>query len=432
MLTLLAKEVLDRKLGQGKPRQNKPDFDALSPDLQWKIVRARERRESLIQLGAIALVGLFAAPMVIPQLNEQMDISLHEGREIKLGPFTIYEAPPALEAIGVLPPSSLEPIAVGDTIAGFTVNSGYGDRVHPIYGDVRFHNGVDLPTPTGTAIFAPGASSSRVKVDCKDQPGGAGKYAEISSPDIPGITFQAMHLSKCITGLHPGGSVIAATGNTGASTGPHLHWSQLDSATWDYQHPQKGYLEWALTGQQPKTLEQIDQGAVPFEAFLDDEILKCAIGNAEGTRGDDCSPNPAYFGHTDPGNGVRNMGSFSLQSYHGASSPEEADQIWLPKLKEAQKQLQAEAEAKFGTPLSKAALAAGVDLFNQAPAAAQDYVRHLATANPTPQQIIDARSRSFIDPSTGRLDAPGLGNSMNRVQQDQTRRVNEVLEQVNR
>jgi hypothetical protein len=201
----------------------KPAFDDLSPDLQWHICQRQERVELVVQMGAIAAIGLLALPMISPALNKQMDISLHEGREIKIWGVTIYSVPPALEAIGVLPPEALQAVEVGDAIAGYEVNSGYGDRTHPIYGDVRFHNGVDLPTDEGVPIYAPGAKSSRVKVDCKNQPG-AGLHAEISSPDIPGLKFQAMHLSDCATGLHPGGEVIARTGNTGDSTGPHLHW----------------------------------------------------------------------------------------------------------------------------------------------------------------------------------------------------------------
>lgn len=427
MLSLIAKAAIARKAA--KPAQAKPDFDSLSPDLQWRIVRTRERWESLIQLGAVALLGLLTAPMVIPQLNQHMDTVLHNGLEVKLGPITVWRSAPVLETIGVLPPSSLEPIEVGDEIGGFRVNSGYGMRIHPIYGDERMHNGVDLPTPEGTALFAPAARSSRVKVDCKDQSGGAGKYAEITSSDIPGKILVAMHLSKCITGLHHGGTVIAATGNTGASTGPHLHWEQIDAATGARQPPQKGYLQWALTGQQPKTLEQINQGAVPFQSLIDDELLKCAIGNAEGTMHDDCSKNPAYFGHLDPGNGAANLGAFSYQ--HGASSPDEANAKQIKRLRTAEQGIQQKAVEKFGQPLSKAALANALDLWNQAPLAGDDFVQHLRTAAPSPQEIIDARSRSFVDPDTGRLDAPGLGNSEEHVRHDQTRRTDEVLEQVN-
>jgi murein DD-endopeptidase MepM/ murein hydrolase activator NlpD len=427
MFSLVAKAAISRKLG--KPKQVRPDFESLSPDLRWQIVKARERREAFIQAGAIALVGSLLAPMAVPQLNRRMDAVLHDGVEVKVGPITVWQSEPVLETIGVLPPSSLESVEAGDEIAGYRVNSGYGMRMHPIHGDKRMHNGVDLPTPTGTALFAPGARSSRVKVDCQYQAGGAGKYAEITSPDIPGLTFVAMHLQKCITGLHHGGAVIAATGNTGSSTGPHLHWEQIDSTTGQRQHPQKGYLQWSLTGQQPKTLEQINQGAVPFRAFLDDELLTCAIGNAEGTKDDNCQPNSAYFGHTDPGNGAANLGAFSYQ--HGASSPREADAKQIKRLRKAEQSIQQKAVEKFGQPLSKAALVNALDLWNQAPLTGDDFVAHLRTADPSPQEIIDARSRSFVDPARGQLDAPGLGNSEETVRHDQTRRTDEVLEQVN-
>jgi hypothetical protein len=49
-------------------------------------------------------------------------------------------------------------------------------------------------------------------------------------------------------------------------------------------------------------------------------------------------------------------------------------------------------------------------------------VTHLATHDPTPEQIVEARAKSYIDPATGALDAPGLGNSMVNVEADQHRR----------
>jgi hypothetical protein len=164
------------------------------------------------------------------------------------------------------------------------------------------------------------------------------------------------------------------------------------------------------------------------ETALADEEIICAIGNSEGTRGDDCSPNPAYFGHADPGNGAHNMGTFSYQ--HGASSPEEADKKWLPVLRSAEADIQGQAIAKFGQPLSKAALLAAIDLYNQAPAAGNDFVQHLETHDPTPEQIINARAKSFVNPASGALEAPGLGNDPARVSADQERRVQELLEAI--
>jgi lysozyme len=268
----------------GKPRYVRPEFDDLSPDLQWQIATRWERLELILQLGCLTLLGALIAPMAIPGLNRQMDIALHEGRDIKLFGITVYTIPPALETLGIIPPEALQPIKAGDVITGYTINSGYGDRWHPIYQENRFHSGVDAPMETGTKIYAPGQRRSRVKVDCLSPgaSGGGGLTAVIESPDIPGKQLLAMHLSRCATGLHPGGSVIAASGgdpadpNAGDSTGPHLHWSEKEwmpeENQWVTVHPKKGFLQWALTGTPPQTLQDL---VIPKTA---EELIKSFEG----------------------------------------------------------------------------------------------------------------------------------------------------------
>ena len=420
MLALLVKDAISRKDGQ--PQQVKPAFEDLSPDLQWHICQRRERLETCVQLGAIVLVGLLTAPVLIPGINRQLDITLHEGRQFKLFGMTVYESEPALEALGILPPEVLQPVQESEMIAGYPVTSGYGPRQSPCLGCSSDHKGIDLGTPVGTPIYAPAAQRSRVKVECWTDSGGGGLVADISSPDIPDIKFQALHLSECATGLHPGGSIIARTGATGNGTGPHLDWRQRDKITDEHQPPQKGYLQWVLTGSKPRTFKEINATAIP----LTDSLIKCAIGSAEGTVHDDCSPNSHYFGHVDPGNGAANLGVFSYQ--HGATTPQEADRKQLENLKSQIPSYQAQSQEKFGADLSKAALLAVLDLHNQAPEAAQDFIDHLPNAAPTPQEIIDARAASFINPATGSLDAPGLGNTWDGVKADQERRTGALLD----
>ena len=154
-------------------------------------------------------------------------------------------------------------------------------------------------------------------------------------------------------------------------------------------------------------------------------LRACTIGVAEGTRDSNCKPTRYYIGHTDPGNGADNLGRFSYQ--HGARSPEEADRKQLKRLRIAEIELQAAATAKFGRPLSKIAIATGLDLWNQSPEAATDFVQHLPTANPTEKQIVKARSQSYVDLETGQLDAPSLGNSHKQVEADQAWRTGEVI-----
>lgn len=154
----------------------------------------------------------------------------------------------------------------------------------------------------------------------------------------------------------------------------------------------------------------------------DDEILKKAIGRAEGTRDRNGNPTAAYGGHTDPGNGKANLGSFSYQ--HGASSPGEADQKWLAVLRKAEPGIQAQAIAKFGQPLSKAALVAALDAYTQSPDAGKRFVPHLSTNDPTPAQIIAARTEALNE--SRRV----LGGGPLNVPADQQRRVNRLLEQL--
>lgn len=240
--------------------------------------------------------------------------------------------------------------------------------------------------------------------------------------------MKMLHLSFCTPGNYKQGKSFALTGDTGIGTGAHL-----DARRQDKTQPTKADVEPYLTGKllprSPVVVASADIDVSDVkEGELSDQELTCAIGAAEGTRDSECKTNDAYDGHTDPGNGARNQGSFSYQ--HGPSSPAEADKQQLIRLRLAEEGLQAKADAKFGRSLSKPALAAALDLWNQSPAAGEDFVNNLTTATPNGQQIIEARSKSYVNPATGQLDAPGLGNSAAKVEADQARRTDEVLRQL--
>lgn len=100
-------------------------------------------------------------------------------------------------------------------------SSPFGWRIHPIYGDTRFHAGVDLSAPTGTPIVA---SRAGVVTVASYEGGGAGYYVNINHLD--GYVTRYMHMTHYI--VSPGqtvkaGQIIGYCGSTGASTGPHLH-----------------------------------------------------------------------------------------------------------------------------------------------------------------------------------------------------------------
>lgn len=94
-------------------------------------------------------------------------------------------------------------------------------RKHPITGRISPHKGVDYGLPIGTPIIAP---SDGVVEHVAYQARGAGRYIKIKHGHI---TTVYMHLSKTL--VKPGqrvkkGERIALSGNTGGSTGPHLHY----------------------------------------------------------------------------------------------------------------------------------------------------------------------------------------------------------------
>ena len=101
--------------------------------------------------------------------------------------------------------------------------SGYGYRIDPIYQTKRFHKGMDFSAEVGTEIYATGAGT----VTFAGWKQGYGNCVIIDH----GYDYETLyaHCSKIKKGLRRGskvqrGDVIAYVGNTGKSTGPHLHY----------------------------------------------------------------------------------------------------------------------------------------------------------------------------------------------------------------
>jgi murein DD-endopeptidase MepM/ murein hydrolase activator NlpD len=101
------------------------------------------------------------------------------------------------------------------------INSDFGTRLSPWAPAVEFHGGLDIGVPAGTAVHAP--APGRVVF--------AGRHAEYGIAvilDHGGDTTSIYgHLSRITVHLDDKverGQVIARTGNTGRSSGPHLHY----------------------------------------------------------------------------------------------------------------------------------------------------------------------------------------------------------------
>jgi hypothetical protein len=161
-----------------------------------------------------------------------------------------------------------------------------------------------------------------------------------------------------------------------------------------------------------------------------DSLVARTVGHAEGTRTADGSKTRAYYGHSDPGNGVWNLGSFSYQ--HGAKSPEEADEKQLQRLQRQADVIRQKADA-HRLSLSLEEELNAIDLANQAPLAALDtpgYVEWLKKARDRgltgSEAVLWARTQSYWNPRSNRWEAPGLGNTEGNISHDQNRRLTAI------
>ncbi|MGB6169524.1 MAG: hypothetical protein WBF52_18215, partial [Geitlerinemataceae cyanobacterium] len=147
-----------------------------------------------------------------------------------------------------------------------------------------------------------------------------------------------------------------------------------------------------------------------------------AIGMAEGTRTVDGGKTSLWQSHTDPGNYKRNQGTFSNQ-IDGANA-DDADRLQLVRVRKFANKL-----AWENPELTELELVGGADLYNQAPRAAAVYLEELEKAREKGlsdrEAIVEARTNSYITPE-GKLDAPGLRNSLDFVRYDQNRRMAEI------
>ena len=102
-----------------------------------------------------------------------------------------------------------------------TIGDGFGMRIHPILHIKRMHEGIDFVTDDGTPVYVTGNGI----VDFTGVKEGFGNVVEVNHGF--GYTTIYAHLSKIL--VRDGqkvkrGQEIALTGDTGLSTGPHLHY----------------------------------------------------------------------------------------------------------------------------------------------------------------------------------------------------------------
>ena len=226
----VAKEVATAKseleLEKTELEKSKDELDAAEEDLKAKREEADELLNQLLAKGAEYEALLDEAETknshVLAELDE-LETAYDEAKEREYQEW-LASQPKVPSTVGNAgAPNNVDGVEWLIPISYTRFSSPFGYRVHPIYGDWRFHYGVDLSAPQGTPIVA---TRGGQVTTATYEAGGAGYYVSINHLD--GFVTRYMHMTHFI--VSPGeyvaaGQVIGYCGSTGASTGPHLHFS---------------------------------------------------------------------------------------------------------------------------------------------------------------------------------------------------------------
>ena len=109
---------------------------------------------------------------------------------------------------------------------GISVTSPYGTRTHPIFGGRKLHNGADLKANYEKVYSVMDGIVTASGWD----PKGGGNYIKVKHSNA--FVTSCLHLSEIyykVGEFVKAGFVIAKSGNSGNSTGPHLHFSVIEN-----------------------------------------------------------------------------------------------------------------------------------------------------------------------------------------------------------
>lgn len=168
------------------------------------------------------IVLFFAVLLYSPVFGQPVDVTNRE-TEIEILTETVYSVTEFQRIADSLQMSvnELSCYPVISPIRNAIISSGFGMRKHPVYKVRKFHTGIDIPQAKGTPVYAAGSGV----VTRKGYSSGYGYFIEIEHAG--GFRSFYAHLSKTL--VNAGNSVkmgkyIACVGNSGLTTGYHLHY----------------------------------------------------------------------------------------------------------------------------------------------------------------------------------------------------------------
>lgn len=174
--------------------------------------------------GKFAIVYETVSARGVPDQSQLRTVALDDGRRMhRVYRYQLADGDPAYVRDDG---KGIALVDLGAPIADERVTSPFGWRTHPVFGDRRFHEGVDFGAPLGTAVVA--AADGRVA-----DAGWRGNYGIYVRLDHGGgIATAYAHLSRLARGVVAGhrfrkGETIGYVGRTGVATGPHLYYEVL-------------------------------------------------------------------------------------------------------------------------------------------------------------------------------------------------------------
>jgi murein DD-endopeptidase MepM/ murein hydrolase activator NlpD len=188
--------------------------------------------EQLVRIDSLAENAYQAADTIKEALETAgLTVDLEYGKEAAGGPLIavdkammfeskVKELDEALNALDAVK-SKARTLPIANPVPGLAITSTFGVRRDPILGTPAIHSGMDFRAPTGTRVHAT-APGIVVKAG---RNGGYGRMVEVDHGNGFSTRYAHMRRIRVKAGQSINtGDVVGESGNSGRSTGPHLHY----------------------------------------------------------------------------------------------------------------------------------------------------------------------------------------------------------------
>lgn len=229
--------------------ENKREADKKTKNKEINL--ATDKDTAMIIAGALgmgvggALTSLLGGTQVYSDVVKEGEFAVQRGQNVSTPPAWI-------------------PFPKGTS--GLVYTSGYGMRVSPTSGQYRMHSGIDIAGPVGAPIITP---ISGMVSSAGDEGDGYGYKVVITSGQVK-MLFGHMHRQPPVSVGQQlqAGTVIGGLGNSGQSTGPHLHWNvyvngnTVNPVDWTRSNPPQVGTAGSKTDLSRRPLDQESEGGI--------------------------------------------------------------------------------------------------------------------------------------------------------------------------